>query len=489
MSWNKTPLLSVEEMYLADRFAIQGGVSGRTLMERAGAAVAEVVQSCRCEGQVLVLCGPGNNGGDGFVAARLLKESGREVKLFLSIEQEKLSGDASFMAERWSGSILYSLSQQDFNESALVVDALFGAGLSRPLEKRFRDFAAWSVGKEVVSVDMPSGISGDTGQVIGAGAFVASRTVTFFRKKTGHLLFPARAHCGEMILADIGIDKSCLDTLEPKVAENSPALWQRVLPDVSFDKHKYHFGHAVIYGGEMSGAARLAALAALRVGAGLVTVSCPLADRQIYALTSPSLIVEGREQSGALETLLMDKRKNAVLVGPGAGSSGEVIAEVRSSAADPDRAVVLDADALSIFSEDPDELFALCHSKTVLTPHDGEFRKLFPDLKQSRIENIRTAARRAGCIVVLKGADSLIAAPDGRLVINTNAPFWLAKGGTGDVLAGMVCGLLAQGVPAFEAAAAAVWFHGEAAKFAGRGMLAEDLVFAIKEVSAGFFNK
>ncbi|WP_020593646.1 bifunctional ADP-dependent NAD(P)H-hydrate dehydratase/NAD(P)H-hydrate epimerase [Kiloniella laminariae] len=487
MSWNKTPLLTVEEMYLADRSTIQDGVSGCALMERAGAAVAEVVQSCHGEGQILVLCGPGNNGGDGFVAARLLRKSGRKVKLFLSIEGEKLKGDARLMARRWSGGIHFSLTEKDFNESSLIIDALFGTGLARPLEKRLLDFSVWAVGKEVVSVDIPSGISGDTGQVIGAGAFAALRTVTFFRKKTGHLLFPGRAHCGEIILADIGIDKSCLDVLEPKVAENSPVLWRQTLPDISFDKHKYHFGHAVIYGGEMSGAARLAALAALRIGAGLVTVTCPQADKLIYALASPSLIIKERERGGALKALLVDKRKNAVLVGPGAGCSEEVVAEIRSAADDPERAIVLDADALTVFSEDPAGLFALCHGKMVLTPHEGEFRKLFPDLKQSRIENIRIAARRADCVVILKGADTLVAAPDGRLVINANAPFWLAKGGTGDVLAGMVCGFLAQGMPAFEAAAAAVWFHGEAAKVAGRGMLAEDLLLGIKEVNAGFF--
>ena len=510
---DRLALLSVAEMGRADAAAIAGGVPGAVLMDQAGAAVARAVRGRWGPRPVLVLCGPGNNGGDGFVAARCLAEAGWPVRIALLGDRAALAGDAAEHARRWRGPVEpltgATLDAGLLDGAGLVIDALFGAGLSRPLDGAARAAAEQTAVRNlpVVAVDVPSGLSGDSGAVLGTCAFEASLTVTFFRKKPGHLLLPGRGLCGVLYVADIGIPASVLTRLSPRTWENGPALWARGYPWRGAEDHKYRFGHALIAGGaSMTGAARLAARAALRVGAGLVSIACPREALAIYAADTPSVITAPLDRASDFAALLQDRRRNAVLVGPGAGAGpgaaeatreralaalagGSAGTEGASGSAGKEgaggarRAVVLDADALTAFAGRPETLFeaiaAPAAGPAVLTPHEGEFARLFPSVTGNKLIKARAAAAASGAVVLLKGADSVVAAPDGRAAINANAPPELATAGSGDVLAGLVVGLLAQGgaggLPAFEAAAAAVWLHGAAADGAGPGLIAGDL--------------
>jgi NAD(P)H-hydrate epimerase len=478
-------VLSVEETYRADAAATAAGVQGAELMENAGRAVAEAVRARWQPRPVLVLCGPGNNGGDGFVAARHLAEAGWPVRVGLLGDRGRLEGDAAHHAALWRGDT-QALSPELLQDGELIIDALFGAGLSRPLDGAARDVVAamGNGGRPVVAVDVPSGLSGDSGAVLGEAVFPADLTVTFFRKKPGHLLLPGRSLCGELVVADIGIPDSVLVRAPPTTFENQPALWAQAYPWRGPDDHKYRFGHVVVVGGAtVTGAARLAARAALRVGAGLVTLACPREALSIYALAMPSVITAPLEAAGDVDDLLSDPRKNAVLLGPGNGVTEETRGRVLATLGAGKR-TVLDADALTVFEAEPGALFAAIGDAAVLTPHEGEFARLFPDLASagSKLSRARAAAAASGAVVLLKGADTVIAASDGRAAINANAPPELATAGAGDVLAGLVVGLLAQGMAAFEAACAACWLHGEAAGRIGPGLIAEDLSEALPAV-------
>lgn len=473
-------ILTVDQMYAADRWAIARGISGITLMEAAGKACADAIEERFDRCQVAVLCGPGNNGGDGFVIARLLRQAGWGVSIFLMGEREALQGDAGHVAHRWNGPV-YSLTPDAIDNAELIVDALFGAGLSNDLEgtpKALVD-AATARGTPVMAVDVPSGIDGDTGGVRGA-AFRAALTVTFFRKKPAHLLLPGRDHCGEIIVADIGIEAGALGELDITLTENDPSVWQAEFPDLDEGGHKYSRGHAVSISGGASatGAARLGARAALRIGAGLVTVASPPSALQVNAMHLTAIMLQRFEGAEGLTALLDDKRKNAILVGPGNGVGAETRENVQATLTSG-AATVLDADALTSFEAIPRDLFVAIENyfagPVVLTPHEGEFKRLFPDLDGSKLERASAAAKIAHAVIVLKGPDTIIASPDGRAVINSNAGPELGTAGSGDVLAGMITGLLAQGMPAFSAAAAAVWLHGEAGRRVGRGLIAEDL--------------
>jgi hydroxyethylthiazole kinase-like uncharacterized protein yjeF len=446
-------------------------------MERAGRAVAEEVVRRYAARPVLVLCGPGNNGGDGFVAARYLRRWGWPVRLVLLGDRNTLKGDAAVMASRWDGEV-----EQEINLTGarLIIDALFGAGLSKAFPQHLAE-AVNAAGVPVVAVDVPSGLDGLTGRPRGA-AVRADVTVTFFRRKPGHVLMAGRMSCGEVVVADIGIPESVLEEIRPSAAinENVPA------PDHGPDVHKYGRGHAVVVsGGPLStGASRLAAVAALRSGAGLVTVSGSPEALAVHAAQLSAVMLSDAD----LAALLSDRRKNAVCIGPAAGVGEEtrgMVDTVLMSGA----AVVLDADALTSFAEagEAERLFRLIGMvpgrPVVMTPHAGEFARLFNGLldeDESRLEVARQAAALSGAVVVLKGADSVIAAPDGRARINVNAPASLATAGSGDVLAGIVTGLLAQGLDAFGAASAGVWRHGDAASRHGaRGLTAETLLTAL----------
>ena len=471
-------LISVAEMYAADAAAARLGTPGLTLMENAGRAVAQAIMRRWAPRPVALLCGPGNNGGDGFVAARLLAEAGWPVRLGLLGARERLAGDAAAMAARWEGAV-EPLAPALLDGAPLVVDALFGAGLTRPLAGVALALAEESAarGLPCAAVDIPSGIHGDSGAILGGaalgGAFRAALTVTFGRRKTGHLLLPGRLCAGELVCADIGIPAAALAAGELRVHENAPALWRALLPAPAPDGHKYSRGHALVVGGDgaHSGAARLAARAALRAGAGLVTVHAPEPDIPVYAAQLTAVMVASTAVD--LAAALADERRNALLIGPGCGA-GLATKTQTLRALGAGKRCVLDADALTAFQGEPAALFAALRPDTVLTPHEGEYRRLFGHAGD-KLTRARAAAGECGAVVVLKGADSVIAAPDGRAAINANAPPTLATAGAGDVLAGFILGLLAQGMPAFEAAAAGVWLHGAAASAFGPGLIAEDL--------------
>jgi len=475
-------LLTTQEMSRADAAAIKSGTPGIALMEAAGKAVADEVVHCapNCEA-VLVLCGPGNNGGDGFVAARLLKERGFSVSLALLGVKDALKGDAREMAARWDGDIA-PLGPDIVKDADVIVDAIFGAGLTRAVEGVAADTisAVNASGAVTVAVDVPSGVDGTTGEVCGP-AVTATSTITFFRRKPGHLLLPGRAHCGDVRVADIGIEPGVLAEISPRTFLNAPALWDASFPRPKMSGHKYTRGHALVVSGgpEATGAARLGARGALRVGAGLVTLAGSVEATAVNAAHSTAVMVASFSNPSGLSKILEDARKNTVLIGPGS-SVGETTCSHVMSVLETNAACVLDADALTSFEKKPKELFSAISKRSapvILMPHEGEFSRLFAAVQSdgSKLERARAAAKLCGGVVILKGADTVIAASDGCAAINDNAPAWTATAGSGDVLAGFAAGLLAQGMPAFEAACAAVWLHGEAAARFGPGLIAEDL--------------
>ena len=477
--WNRHALLTPPQMGEADRLTISGGIAGMLLMENAGRAVADAVSRRWPKQKTLVLCGPGNNGGDGFVAARVLAERGWPVRLALVGAREKLKGDAAAAAARWTGPV-EPLAPAAIGDATLIIDAIFGAGLARPIEGVAREvLAAIEAARlPVVAVDVPSGVDGASGAVLGI-APKAALTVTFFRRKPGHLLLPGRSHCGETVVAPIGIADTVLDQIRSEVVANHPDWWRDDFPCPLPESHKYTRGHALVVGGAvMTGAARLAARAAARLGAGLVTVGAPEPAFPIYAAALAGIIVQPAGDLGAFRALLADPRRNAALIGPGAGLGEETRDKVLAILA-AEKRTVLDADALTSFADNAEVLFGAIRSPCVLTPHEGEFARLFArvlDGSGSKLERACRAAQLSGAVMLLKGNDTVIAAPDGRAAINPGAPPELATAGSGDVLAGMVTGLLAQGMPAFEAAAAGVWLHADAARRFGPGLIAEDLV-------------
>ena len=478
-------VLTTAEMEQADRLAIAGGTSGFALMLRAGHVVADAAMDLAERGPILVVAGRGNNGGDGFVAATELVARGRSVSVMLLGERDSLQGDAALAARGWKGPVL-PCNAQALGRPALIIDALFGAGLNRPVKGDTRDIIDTinASGAPMLSVDLPSGVNGTTGAVMGV-AVRATETVTFFRRKPGHLLLPGRIHCGRIRLADIGIEDRVLEAIRPRTFENIPRLWHPAFPVPKMDGHKYARGHAVVASGDLAatGAARLSARGALRAGAGLVTLASPRDALAVNASALTAVMIRAVDTVGDFTEMLSDKRLNACVIGPGAGV-GERTRGFVQAALSAQRALVLDADALTSFADAPDHLFEAIRSsadpQVVLTPHEGEFPRLFSDMSnkhplRSKLERVRAAAERSGAVVLLKGPDTVVASPDGGAAISANAPPWLATAGAGDVLAGMIAGFLAQGVPAFEAACMGAWMHGEAGTEAGPGLIAEDL--------------
>jgi ADP-dependent NAD(P)H-hydrate dehydratase / NAD(P)H-hydrate epimerase len=486
-------LLSTAEMAEADRLTIAGGVAGIDLMERAGTAVADAVAARHADRKrIAVVAGPGNNGGDGFVAARLLAERGHYVRVLLAGDPERLKDDAARAAKKWSGP-LASAEPSGLDGAEVIIDALFGAGLDRPTEGQPRAMIEQvnALGVPVVAVDLPSGINGTSGEVMGT-AVRATQSVTFFRRKPGHILLPGRLYCGATSVADIGIPDAVLGQIGPKTFENLPGLWRTHFPVPRLTGHKYDRGHAVVVSGPSwsTGAARLAARGALRAGAGLVTIASPPEALAVNATTNLAVMVRPVDGARELDGFLADRRLNAVAIGPGLGV-GEATCQLVLTTLSGHRAVVLDADAITSFASDPEQLaralLARGASDTILTPHEGEFARFFQALDErlkvgSKLERARLAAARTGSVVLIKGGDTVVAAPDGRASIAGNAPAFLATAGAGDVLTGMAAGLMAQGMPAFEAASAAVWLHGEAATVVGPGLISEDLPEALSDV-------
>lgn len=486
-------LLTTVEMAEADRLSIAAGVSGIDLMENAGRAVADRACAILQGRRVVVVAGPGNNGGDGFVAARMLAERGHDVRVSFVGDRGRLKGDAARAAAAWQGPVKPAVPDALAGGGFIAVDALFGAGLDRAVEGLPRAMieAMNACEAPVVAVDLPSGVNGTSGAVMGI-AVKATCSVTFFRPKVGHLLLPGRRHCGTIEVADIGIPAGVLGRINPATFANRPALWGRHFPVPNVEGHKYSRGHAVVVSGGLSstGAARLAARGALRAGAGLVTLASPRDALSVNAAASLAVMVRLVDGAADLTALLADRRHNAVVLGPGGGVGPAMRAQVLAALAS-EAAVVLDADALTSFADAPEDLFATIRVRAahpvVLTPHEGEFIRLFNiiynDVKlNSKLEKVRAAARLSGAVVLVKGPDTVVAAPGGGASIADNAPASLATAGSGDVLAGMIAGLLAQHMPPFEAASAAVWLHGEAASQFGAGLISEDLPEALPAV-------
>jgi ADP-dependent NAD(P)H-hydrate dehydratase / NAD(P)H-hydrate epimerase len=475
-----TDILTPQQMYKADTLAIAGGVPSLRLMENAGRAVVAVILNRFKPCPVAVICGPGNNGGDGFVVARVLAAKKWPVRVFLVGDRKALKGDAAVMAAKWKGKVG---SFHDFEKSLggrsgprLIVDAIYGAGLNRDFPGQLAD-GIHGAGVPVVAVDVPSGVDGLKGQQRGASV-IADVTVTFFRKKPAHVLQPGRRLCGEVVVADIGIADEVADQLPIRLFENAkPAL-----PDFHFEDHKFRRGHALVWSGPefATGAARLAAMAAARSGAGLTTIVGSRESLRVHAqhVTSIMLCTDDR-----FDEMLRDKRITAVCIGPGAGVNDQtrkaVLRVLQSGIS-----AVLDADALRVFADEPEELFVAIKAqpeRTVcLTPHEGEFSNLFRSLKassESKVERTMEASALSGAIVILKGSDTVIANPNGFAWVNTNAPPKLATAGAGDVLAGIITGLFAQGMDETGGACAAVWLHADAANRVNRRtLIAEDLV-------------
>jgi hydroxyethylthiazole kinase-like uncharacterized protein yjeF len=480
-------ILTVAETTEADKLAVATSIASLKLMENAGRAVADEIVKRWPRRPTVVLCGPGNNGGDGYVCARHLKERGWGVWVESLVEPQSLTGDAAEMFGRWKGTTV--MADRKNPPAELIVDAMFGAGLSRPLEGAARGIAKWmrTARLPCVAVDVPSGIHGDTGRALDAkdATFVrADVTVTFFRKKPVHAMRPQRFTCGEVVVADIGIPDAVLETIHPRLFENAPGFWQYPWPDPM--AHKYDRGHAVVVSGpvQATGAARLAARGALRVGAGLASVASPPDAVAINATHLTAIMVKPFVGAKGLAQLLADKRLNAVALGPGLGV-GPATQDLVAAALASEASVVLDADALTSFASDPAALFRQLNERTIITPHEGEFECVFPGLLKkapTRLHAAREAAALAKCVVLLKGPDTIVAAADGRAAINTNAPPWLATAGSGDVLTGMIVGLLAQGMQSLDAACAGAWLHGAAAQEAGIGMIAEDIPEALPAV-------
>ncbi|MDM7930436.1 NAD(P)H-hydrate dehydratase [Tabrizicola sp.] len=532
-----TELLTAAQMRAIEQAAIASGeVTGLELMERAGRGVVEAIfeewpELRATSHRAVVLCGPGNNGGDGFVVARLLKEWGWEVEVFLYGDPERLPPDARANYERWvgMGEVIPFDTEKGAEDAVfliaqavdqVLIDALFGIGLSRPLEgaiatllRSLDDKLDESVGR-YVAVDTPSGLCADSGRSLGKWPRRADLTVTFHRPKPGHMLADGPYFCGRVAVCDIG-----LPDMASKRQERVTAIQgaHPMLKKARIYAHKYAHGHALILSGPSGrgGAARLAARGALRIGAGVVTVGCPLDAIPENAARLDAVMLRGVADGAALAGVLEDQRINALCLGPGMGTAareaglvGVALGERRSEAR-PTSAVgrasdrhtrpnlVLDADAFTILSQTPD-LFAALHDGCVLTPHAGEFARLFPDIAEklaapatkgpaySKVDATREAAARAGCVVLYKGPDTVIADPTGRCAINSahydRAAPWLATAGAGDVLAGFITGLLARGGGPFDAACTGAWLHVEAALSFGPGLIAEDLAEELPKV-------
>lgn len=491
-------------MAKADQLTIARGGLGIELMNHAGRAVFDVISSLwEADKRIGLFAGPGNNGGDAFVLGRLLIEDRYSVRAALLGNEHKLNGDAQQAAHDFPAEI-ESECEAICDWADILVDGLFGAGLHRDITDHAAQWIQYmnKSEKPIIAIDLPSGIDGENGQIRG-NAVHARKTVTFFRAKPGHILLPGRLHCGDITIADIGIRSQVLNDIKPQSTLNRPTIWRSSWPVTKTSDHKYNRGHAVAVSGSINktGAARLAAGAALRVGAGLVSLASPVDALQVNASHLTAIMVEQMDGKEGLQQILSDPRKASLILGPGLGISNDTcsLVEVALTSA---RDIILDADALTSFADNLYEFKALIerthesnpHGKArqiVLTPHAGEFYRLFdpstdasdasindghssyPD--KGKIEAACWAAQHLGVVLVYKGADTVVAAPDGRISIADNAPPFLATAGSGDVLAGIIGGLLAQGMPAFEAASAGVWLHGEAGNIAGFGMTADDL--------------
>lgn len=447
-------VLTAAQMRGAEQALFDAGTSVSDLMEIAAGGAAEWIRRVAAGRAVTVLCGPGNNGGDGYVTARYLRERGVDVRV--AALGEPRHGAAAAARAAWTGPI------EPFDRAQpapLLIDALFGTGLTRGLEAslaaRLKQLAECALTK--VAVDLPSGVETDTGACLGPVPEF-DLTVTFATLKPAHRLFPAAGLCGRIATVDIGVEaQSALGELaRPMLAAPGPS------------DHKYTRGMVAVVGGAMPGAGELSSVAALHAGAGYVL----LLQREALPGTPHAIVRRGIAE---LVSTLKDGRVGAVVIGPGLGRGREAEWALHQAVASG-RPLVIDGDALHLLPGKP------LTSQAILTPHEGEFRAMMPDLDQpSKVERARVAAARTGAVIVYKGPDTIIAAPDGRAVIAAEASPWLSTAGTGDVLAGAIGAMLARGLSPFEAARAGVWLHGQAARRAGRGFTADDLAVRLAQ--------
>jgi len=482
-------VVTAAEMYRAEDLGTKSGTTKLELMENACRSVVSEISARWTPRKTLIVCGPGQNGGDGLGVACLLRQRRWPVEVALENPNKVCLGNTKIMAERWGGAYL-DLASVQVEDYVLVIDALYGIGLNRALSgylvKFFQELNRYKI--DVVAIDIPSGVSADTGQALG-GCANATLTITFGRPKPGHVLVPGKIFCGKLIVADIGLESSIFETNGQTTKLNGPNLWSDRIPFPESNMHKYDRGHAVVVAGgseNSMGAGLLAGESALRAGAGLVTIAAPADALEYYSSGSPSIMVESVVDRDGLDLILTDERKNVVLIGPGIGASDRTLNWASGILSLPKR-VVLDADALTCFASDPEQLFKLTSSDTVLTPHDGEFNRLFPNFSTGdKITRARLAAKLSGAVIVYKGSDTIIADPEGNIVINLNAPATLASAGTGDVLSGIILGFLAQGCGVFDASCIGVWCHGLAAEHLGAGLISSDLVRHISKVKQTF---
>ncbi|WP_297774683.1 NAD(P)H-hydrate dehydratase [uncultured Roseovarius sp.] len=499
-------ILTAAQMRAEETAAIESGITtGCALMERAGQGLLDAILNrwpdlAAVPHRAAVLCGPGNNGGDGFVVARLMKARGWQVSVFLLGSAEQLPPDARANYDRWhAGDDVAPLDAARDAQADVYVDALFGTGLTRPLEGHALSWAQGGCRGRVVAVDLPSGLCGDSGRVLGTAAVRADLTVTFHRAKCGHYLDAGPQHCGRLSLVDIGLPDRSVEGATHRVA--------RPCSDVSKKDdygHKYSSGHALVLSGGAgaTGAARLAARGALRVGAGVVTLGVPPSAQLEVSTQITALMLRRISAPDDLAGSLKDRRITALCLGPGLGQARARALVPVALHAPHAPGVVLDADALTAYAEVPEILFDMLHQDCVLTPHAGEFGRLFPDLAEgvtgdavkgparSKLDATKEAAHRAGCVVLLKGPDTVIAAPDGRCVIHAacydDAVPWLATAGAGDVLAGFIAGLMARDMTSWQATQSAAWLHAACARVFGPGLIAEDLPEALPRVLREF---
>lgn len=481
-------LITPDAMSRVDAAAAATGQDSFGLMRRAGEAVAAAALRHYPEAlRFVVLCGPGNNGGDGYVCAGALTRTGANVAVFHLGEPSRLKGDASLARDSFAG-LSNDIAAYTPMAGDVVIDALFGAGLARDVAPEVADLIrhVTEARLPVISVDLPSGLDGLTGQVRGA-AFQATHTVTFMARKPGHVLLPGRTLCGKIEVFDIGIPRRLVAAEAGTLRINGPDIWHASHRALQAEDHKYRRGHLTVFSGPetSTGAARLSAMAGLKAGAGLVTIASPKAALAANALHLTAVMLTALDTDSDLESSLQDGRRETFILGPGFGDYDKARAfALRLGRAG--RRLVLDADGITAFREDRDRLadsFAGPQPRLIVTPHEGEFARLFPDIASDKSlgkpDKARAAAATLGAVVVYKGADTVIASPDGRAAIEERAPPSLATAGSGDVLAGIIGAMLTQGMPAFEAACAGVHLHGEAALRAGNGLTAEDLVRAV----------
>ncbi len=482
----KHALIDPSAMARIDAAAEKSGISIASLMERAGQAVAaSALKHYPQAERYVTLCGTGNNGGDGFVAARALRQSGANVVVHLFGDPARLNGAAKQVFDAL-GVTAEPLDRYRPQSGDVVIDAIFGAGLSRdvPADVDAIIDRVETAGIPVIAVDLPSGLCGRRGVPLGR-AFQSQVTVTFMARKPGHVLMPGRSLCGVVEVFDIGIPHRILKDHCGQIIENHPALWIDTFPKPDDETHKFKRGHLTVFSGpaHATSAARMAAMAGFRAGAGIVTIAAPQEALTVLSTTLTAVMVSAIDGEDELTTWRDDKRHGTYILGPGFGDfekARNFVALLR------DRALVLDADGITAFRDHSQQLFDLfaIDAPRILTPHEGEFGRLFPEIAADsnlgKVEKAQAAAARSNAVIVYKGADTVIAAPDGRAAVNTNAPSYLATAGSGDVLAGIAGGFLAQHGPSFEAAAAAVWLHGETAQRLGPGMTAEDLAAAVR---------